>query len=477
MDPIKATLRSKTDPALGSVTIQFPIHRKEYDRVLEQLKPLDIGSPLDQDCQIEMLDSHYPILKRLEETLVNLDELDYLAKRLDNIDEKATTFQGAAAAEGITSIQDFINLTFCYKQVSVVRDFRDLENIGRDHIITTQGRGSSDEEWAAIDFHAVAMDLLQNGDGKITPYGVVYSNGMKLHPLYTGGPFPAYGCGEPLVVAFKPQEGSEENFLFLPMAESRLCRELERSGVIDPKNFELCYIDQAPMEEIASSLSLEKEDIFMLNRLAAALEDIPLAEMEKLKAAIYLTEPDTSEKFLALMKKVEQLDDALRPLSTGPSTLRLYMPLTAEFTEDGYDYEEPEHLEGGELYQYAEQIAKALEDYRMPEEAERGVMHWYHEEDSVNEKVRSVVFRLEKRDFQLWGVAECQLLRGLTTREMDTLKQHITGQASDGWGEGFEQRDIGVDEGVLNVHLWNSDDWSLQTEEERFSQQQKMGGM
>ena len=477
MDPIKATLRSKTDPALGSVTIQFPIHRKEYDRVLEQLKPLGIGSPLDQDCQIETLDSHYPILKRLEETLVNLDELDYLAKRLDNIDEKATTFQGAAAAEGITSIQDFINLTFCYKQVSVVRDFRDLENIGRDHIITTQGRGSSDEEWAAIDFHAVAMDLLQNGDGKITPYGVVYSNGMKLHPLYTGGPFPAYGCGEPLVVAFKPQEGSEENFLFLPMAESRLCRELERSGVIDPKNFELCYIDQAPMEEIVSSLSLEKEDIFMLNRLAEVLEDIPPAEMEKLKAAVYLTEPDTSEKFLALMKKVEQLDDALRPLSTGPSTLRLYMPLTAEFTEDGYDYEEPEHLEGGELYQYAEQIAKALEDYRMPEEAERGIMHWYHEEDSVNEKVRSVVFRLEKRDFRLWGVAECQLLRGLTTREMDTLKQHITGQASDGWGEGFEQRDIGVDEGVLNVHLWNSDDWSLQTEEERFSQQQKMGGM
>ena len=477
MYQIKATLRSKTDPALGSVTIQFPIHWKEYDRVLEQLKPLGIGSPLDQDCQIETLDSHYPILKRLEETLVNLDELDYLAKRLDNIDEKATTFQGAAAAEGITSIQDFINLTFCYKQVSVVRDFRDLENIGRDHIITTQGRGSSDEEWAAIDFHAVAMDLLQNGDGKITPYGVVYSNGMKLHPLYTGGPFPAYGCGEPLVVAFKPQEGSEENFLFLPMAESRLCRELERSGVIDPKNFELCYIDQAPMEEIASSLSLEKEDIFMLNRLAAALEDIPPAEMEKLKAAIYLTEPDTSEKFLALMKKVEQLDDALRPLSTGPSTLRLYMPLTAEFTEDGYDYEEPEHLEGRELYQYEEQIAKALEGYRMPEEAERGIMHWYHEEDSVDEKVRSVVFRLEERDFQLWGVAECQLLRGLTTKEMDTLKQYITGQASDGWGEGFEQRDIGVDEGVLNVHLWNSGDWSLQTEAERFTQQQKMGGM
>ena len=130
MDQIKATLRSKADPTLGSVTIQFPIHRKEYDRVLEQLKPLDIGSPLDQDCQIETLDSYYPILKRLEETLVDLDELDYLAKRLDGFDVgEALQFQAAAAAKGISSIQDFINLTFCCQQVTVVQDFRDLEQI------------------------------------------------------------------------------------------------------------------------------------------------------------------------------------------------------------------------------------------------------------------------------------------------------------------------------------------------------------
>ena len=56
---------------------------------------------------------------------------------------------------------------------------------------------------------------------------------------------------------------------------------------------------------------------------------------------------------------------------------------------------------------------------------------------------------------------------------MDQLKEYITGQASDGWGEGFEQRDIEVDEGVLNVHLWNSDEWSLQTEEELFGQKMK----
>ena len=34
------------------------------------------------------------------------------------------------------------------------------------------------------------------------------------------------------------------------MAESRLCRVLERSGVIAPKNCELCYIDHTHIETI-----------------------------------------------------------------------------------------------------------------------------------------------------------------------------------------------------------------------------------
>lgn len=61
----------------------------------------------------------------------------------------------------------------------------------------------------------------------------------------------------------------------------------------------------------------------MLNRLVEELEEPSPAEMEKLKAAVYLTEPDRTEKLLTLIAKVEQLDDALWPLPTGPSTRRL----------------------------------------------------------------------------------------------------------------------------------------------------------
>lgn len=168
---IQAVLSNAQHPEYGQVTIPFPIPNQNYDCTIELLEPLEIGDTLRQDCQVDELDSFYTVLNALIGTQVTLDELDYLAKRLDSFDDgEAAQFQGMAHKLGLSKIKDLINLTFCCQKATVITDFSDLEKIGREHYMNLNGGCARTEDLEALDGTETAYLLIDSGAGTVTPY-------------------------------------------------------------------------------------------------------------------------------------------------------------------------------------------------------------------------------------------------------------------------------------------------------------------
>lgn len=168
-----------------------------------------------------------------------------------------------------------------------------------------------------------------------------------------------------------------------------------------------------------------------------------------------------------------------------PQELKLYMPLKAITydVENEYGYmekaDQEEVLSSSEILSCADEILKAIENNKLPEEEQRGLMKYYGDCDSVNAKVGKYKFTVEEVKGELMGVAVLRLNDALNEKELEIIKSEISGQASDGWGEGFEQRKIRADGRDIYVSFWNSKDWSLKTAEEFgiSEQAQTIGGM
>ncbi len=174
---IKAVLSNPQHPEYGQVTVPFPIPSDQYDPTIEKLQAAELGFSVDRDCTVDEIDSRYSVLNTLEDTLVNLDELDYLAKRLDGFCAgEVSQFEAMAHKLEMAHIKDFINLTFCCQQATVITDFSDLESIGRSHFMNLNGGIVRMEELENLDGTETALLLIDGG-------GEVISDGRKPAPL------------------------------------------------------------------------------------------------------------------------------------------------------------------------------------------------------------------------------------------------------------------------------------------------------
>ena len=145
-------------------------------------------------------------------------------------------------------------------------------------------------------------------------------------------------------------------------------------------------------------------------------------------------------------------------------TFKLYSPLAAEFLPAGNDFwreDELVELGGHELSAYAAAISEQIE-------REGDHLEQYLDGESepyLTDHVKSIRLSVEEHGGELCGCATVVVDADLTERGWNDLQEYLSGQYSDGWGEGFEQRDIAVEDGNLNVHFWQEDHFVFTVEQ------------
>lgn len=152
-----------------------------------------------------------------------------------------------------------------------------------------------------------------------------------------------------------------------------------------------------------------------------------------------------------------------------------YCPLQATIIdENGNEW----NIAQEDLPVYENEIQLKIEDCQ---QADMDMAAYVGKHANLRDKLLYVEWGVENRSDRLYGKISCYFSTPLSAEETERLKDAITGQNSDGFGEGFEQRGIKTEDGEIHVSLWNHEEYFLKTSAEMDEYLQKndikMGGI
>ena len=306
---MQVTLCNKGHPEYGFATIPLPIPDEEYSHCIALLEQIEIGDVTAHDCYVDQIHDAPPALDMLEGSMINVDELDFLARSIDRYtDEELAKFQCMTSTREHWDMQTLINLSFSCEQVSVITDFAKLEEAGRSHYMTVHGGGVPVEEYHQLNGIGIARGLIADGGGRITPYGVVFENAMRIDPVYDGHSFPPY-MDQPYLMEFTletPLEG--ETTFFLPQPEKRLERLLERARIDASIKLDIRTWHSDLPDPVMERLDFPNESIYEMNRLCAAVRGMDEGQAQKLSAVALYVNPEYAFQMRQLAENLDLFD-------------------------------------------------------------------------------------------------------------------------------------------------------------------------
>ena len=170
--------------------VKFPTTAEEMKEVFKRIgigQRDDFGQPYeewfitDYDCYVDGL---YSKLGEYE----NLDELNYLASKLDEMSESEyAQFQaGMEMGDHCGSLQEIINLTENLDCYEVYPDIHDYDDLGRYYIEELDVMQVPEHLQNYIDYEAYGRDVALEENGTFTDQGYVRDTGDRFCEYYDG---------------------------------------------------------------------------------------------------------------------------------------------------------------------------------------------------------------------------------------------------------------------------------------------------
>ena len=166
-------IRIRIRNADHEIDVQFPISENELYAKLAEIHAIE-GKEAPQSAFVTEV--YWPEeFSMLKDRLANLDELNYLGKRMESFDTlEYDQFLIGISKLDSKEVKDLINLTFNLNHFTLCQDVSSYGKIGREYVLNTEGAVPAHDE-DDPKYATIGKDLIDRGLAQITERGLLMS--------------------------------------------------------------------------------------------------------------------------------------------------------------------------------------------------------------------------------------------------------------------------------------------------------------
>ena len=283
--------------------LRFPCTEKEMNAALERIRAEDV-TPLELYVSEVIFPEE---LGFLQDRFANLDEVNYLAKRMDSFfGDEEYQFYEAMKLEGFDTLPDLINLSFNLNRYPLIRDIGDMGKIGREYLLTVNGCLPADD---ADDpkYAQLGRELIQSGNGIFTEHGMLFvDENTPFQRSYDGQTFPPYLYDPGVICVAKAEYDGKTEYLYFPCEEEAIDKAFARLGTTaDEVKITLEDFNTDRPEWFVRFREIAAEEVvYELNKLTAAVNCADM-DLEKLWAVAEYAEAEDAGQLARLAKNID----------------------------------------------------------------------------------------------------------------------------------------------------------------------------